>query len=202
MREENIVLMVTSGRGPAECRVVVARVARRLAAEAAALGLSVGLDLDEDRAAAASVLVLLGGAGASAFAAGWTGTVLWVDGALRAGRGRRNWYVAVHRLAPPRTAAALDPASVRCETMRAGGPGGQHQNTTDSAVRAVHVPTGIAATARDGRSQHQNRKLALERLAALLAAVGDRDAAIAERRAWLDRIEVERGNPVRTFREG
>jgi peptide chain release factor len=146
------------------------------------------------------VLVSLGGEGAAAFANGWTGTVLWSDGALRPGKGRRNWYVAVHRLEPPRSPVVLDPAHVRCETMRAGGPGGQHQNTTDSAVRAVHGPTGLSATARDGRSQHQNRKRALERLAALLAAVASRDAAVAERAAWLDRIEVERGNPVRTFR--
>lgn len=200
MGEESIVLMVTAGRGPAECRIVAARAARRLAGEAAALGLSVAHDLADDCAAAPSVLISLGGAGATAFAARWTGTVLWVDAALRAGKGRRNWYVAVHRLDAPPVSTALDPALVRFEMMRAGGPGGQHQNTTDSAVRAVHLPTGVAAMARDGRSQHQNRKRALERLASLLAAVVARDVSAAERAAWLDRIEVERGNPVRTFR--
>ena len=201
--EETITLMVTAGRGPAECHVVVARVARRLAEEAGAAGLSVGRDLPDGRPAAPSVLVSLGGEGAGAFVAGWTGTVLWIDGSLRSGKGRRNWYVAVHRLDPPRSApVALDPAQVRFETMRAGGPGGQHQNTTDSAVRAVHVPSGLAATARDGRSQHQNRKLARERLAALLSAVAERDAAAAERAAWHDRIAVERGNPRRTFQKG
>lgn len=198
-----VTLLVTAGRGPAECHVVVARVARRLAEEAGAAGLSVGLDRPDGRTAAPSVLVSLGGKGTAAFVDGWTGTVLWIDGALRSGRGRRNWYVAVHRLDPSRSSpVALDPAQVRFETMRAGGPGGQHQNTTDSAVRAVHVPSGLVATARDGRSQHQNRKLAQGRLAALLAAVADEDAARAERTAWRDRIVVERGNPVRTFREG
>jgi peptide chain release factor len=201
--EETITLMVTAGRGPAECHVVVARVARRLAGEACAVGLSVGLDLPESRTAAPSVLVSLGGGGLAAFVAGWAGTVLWIDGALRPGKGRRNWYVAVHRLDASRSPpVALDPAQLRFETMRAGGPGGQHQNTTDSAVRAVHLPTGLAATARDGRSQHRNHKLALDRLAALLAAVAEQDAARAERAAWLDRIVVERGKPVRTYREG
>jgi peptide chain release factor len=201
--EETITLMVTAGRGPAECHVVVARGARRRAEEAGAAGRSVGLALPDGRPAAPSVLVSLGGEGAGAFVAGWTGTVLWIDGSLRSGKGRRNWYVAVHRLDPPRSApVALDPAQVRFETMRAGGPGGQHQNTTDSAVRAVHVPSGLAATARDGRSQHQNRKLARERLAALLSAVAERDAAAAERAAWHDRIAVERGNPRRTFQKG
>ena len=55
-------------------------------------------------------------------------------------------------------------AECRVETFRAGGPGGQHQNTTESAVRLVHVPTGVRAIARDQRSQHRNRSLALARL--------------------------------------
>ena len=56
----------------------------------------------------------------------------------------------------------------RVDTFRAGGPGGQHQNTTDSGVRLVHLPTGLRVTARDERSQHRNRALALERLRARL----------------------------------
>ena len=55
-------------------------------------------------------------------------------------------------------------AECRVETFRAGGPGGQHQNTTDSGVRLTHLPTGITVTARESRSQHRNRKLALGRL--------------------------------------
>ena len=52
----------------------------------------------------------------------------------------------------------------RVETFRAGGPGGQHQNTTETGVRLVHLPTGVRASARDHRSQARNRKLALTRL--------------------------------------
>ena len=55
-------------------------------------------------------------------------------------------------------------AECRVETFRSGGPGGQHQNTTESGVRLVHLPTGVRASARDERSQHRNRALALRRL--------------------------------------
>lgn len=55
-------------------------------------------------------------------------------------------------------------AECEVQTFRAGGKGGQHQNTTDSGVRLIHKPTGLVATSRDRRSQLQNRKQALARL--------------------------------------
>jgi protein subunit release factor A len=59
-------------------------------------------------------------------------------------------------------------AQCRVETFRAGGPGGQHQNVTESGVRLLHLPTGIRVTAREERSQHRNRARALLRLRARL----------------------------------
>ncbi len=55
-------------------------------------------------------------------------------------------------------------AECRVDTFRSGGKGGQHQNTTESGVRLTHGPTGIVVTARDERSQHRNKQIALERL--------------------------------------
>ena len=59
-------------------------------------------------------------------------------------------------------------AQCRVETFRSGGPGGQHQNKTESGVRLTHLPSGIVVTARDSRSQHRNRQIALARLRAEL----------------------------------
>jgi len=50
------------------------------------------------------------------------------------------------------------------ETFRASGPGGQHRNVTDSAVRLLHLPSGVRVVAADSRSQHRNRATAFERL--------------------------------------
>ena len=77
--------------------------------------------------------------------------------------------------APPGGSRESDPdhqallAECRVDTFRAGGKGGQHQNTTESGVRLTHLPTGIVVTAREERSQHRNRKVALQRLQAALA---------------------------------
>ena len=53
---------------------------------------------------------------------------------------------------------------VRVTFYRASGPGGQHRNKTESAVRIFHIPSGITVIASERRSQHQNRDLAFERL--------------------------------------
>jgi protein subunit release factor B len=67
-------------------------------------------------------------------------------------------------------------AECEVETFRAGGPGGQHQNTTDSAVRLRHVPTGVTVTCRRRRSQHENKRECLARLRERLEALNERPA--------------------------
>ena len=74
---------------------------------------------------------------------------------------------AAERMCPPSDIPESDAALLaQCEveTFRAGGPGGQHQNKTDSAVRLRHLPTGLTVTCRAQRSQYLNKMDALRRL--------------------------------------
>lgn len=197
----SIPLLITAGMGPSECHQAVAGVLDRMRTEAALRGMSLDTSETPSKHGLKSVVVVIHGTGAEQFADSWTGTILWrSQSKLRQHHKRANWFIGVFAL-PWKAAETsnLHDADIVYESFRAGGPGGQHQNTTDSAVRAIHRPTGLVAVARDMRSQHRNKARAKTRLAELMMAQAAADADAARQTQNQLHMQLERGNPVRSF---
>lgn len=101
---------------------------------------------------------------------------------------------------PTEVDVELPESDLRIETMRASGPGGQHVNKTESKVRVVHLPTGLAVTIQDERSQLKNKEKAIKLLRARLFDLErqrQHEAYSAERRAKIGM--GDRSEKIRTY---
>lgn len=195
-------LQVTAGQGPDECAWVVARIVDCLRAEAQKNGLSVRFMEavpGNHSGTLKSILVALEGDQLDALIHSWQGTIQWIGTSpFRPHHKRRNWFVGIKAFEPPEKVIWQD-RDIRIESLRSSGPGGQHVNKTESAVRVVHIPTGMSVVAQEERSQHMNKKLALSWLASRLKQAEHDASQLQQKERWTCHITLERGNPVRTY---
>ena len=106
--------------------------------------------------------------------------------------------VAVYPVVDDNIEIEVNPADIRTDTFRASGAGGQHVNTTDSAVRMTHIPTGIVVTSSE-KSQHQNREIAMKALKSRLYQL-ELDKRSAEAEAVHDsKGDAGWGNQIRSY---
>jgi len=203
---ESILLVLSAGSGPEECAHAAALTLQALQKEIeerknekTTLQI-IEIEPSRIKGNIRSALVAIEGEQVQSFADSWTGIIQWIwNSAYRPNHKRKNWFVSVKLFAEPAAGELFSPLDVRFETARAGGPGGQYVNKTESAVRAVHIPTGKSAVARGERSQSLNKKIALARLSSMFQKEQeereDKYRSTMRHSHW----ELERGNPIRVY---
>ena len=188
-------IQISSGQGPAECELAAELFYRQLQKEIGDIRMvqcvrgskakgfsSVIFETEEDMSSL-------------------EGSILWVcKSPYRPKHKRKNWYVDVSILENmPKLTQEL---KLRFETFRSGGKGGQNVNKVETGVRVIHIPTGISVVSTEARSQHMNKKLAVNRLCDILAERNMESGRKEKELAWLEHNRLERGNPVRIYEGG
>ncbi|CAA9201508.1 peptide chain release factor H [Flavobacterium collinsii] len=196
------IIQITAGRGPAECTWVVAQVLKKVLDEVEEQQLEATLlqrEVGQENGTVETATIAVKGKDATRFADSWIGTIQWIgQSQFRKMHKRKNWFIGVFEIEPQKN-ASISESDIQYQAMRSSGAGGQHVNKVSSAIRATHVPTGIAVVAMDSRSQHQNKKLATERLLKKLEDETLQQLKNHVGKQWENQLNIQRGNPIRVF---
>ncbi len=93
----------------------------------------------------------------------------------------------------------IKPEDIRTDTYRSGGKGGQHVNTTDSAVRITHIPTGLVASCQNERSQHKNRERAMKMLRSKIYEFEMEKKREATKKIEDSKLDIDFGSQIRSY---
>lgn len=127
------------------------------------------------------------------------GSILWTcKSPFRPNHKRKNWFINFQGF-NEKVMAEFDESKVVFQTMRASGNGGQNVNKVESAVRALYPPDSLSAISQDERSQHMNRKRALDRLKLCFLRLREQAGASDKKEKWSQHNNLRRGDQVASF---
>ena len=196
------IIQITAGRGPAECTWVVAQVLKKILEEAQEQSLETFVlqrETGSENGTVETATLSVKGKNADKFVKSWLGTIQWIgQSQFRKMHKRKNWFIGIFEIEKQKN-SEISENDIQYQAMRSSGAGGQHVNKVSSAIRATHIPTGIAVVAMDSRSQHQNKKLATERLLKKLEGETLQQLKNHVGKQWENQLNIQRGNPTRTF---
>lgn len=197
-------LLVTAGHGPEECALAVAKLMPLLHKSAQRHGLELLFQNHQPGKFAnnyRSVVIQIKGQGVASFKREWLGTIKWdCQSPYRPKHKRKTWYISVNEYDNPVIESTIEKKDLLIETMRASGPGGQHVNKTNSAVRITHLPSKISAIGQEFRSFHQNKKSAIKNLEDKLKRVMHKQEVELTQTSWQTHEALKRGDPIKVFK--
>ncbi|PWN61346.1 peptide chain release factor H [Chryseobacterium oncorhynchi] len=195
-------IQITSGRGPLECQWVVSKVLKTLLEEVKENNIEYEIihrENGDENLTLKSVTLLLKGKDIKEFLQTWLGSICWVGkSTFRKLHKRSNWFIGIFELENLKTIDFKE-RDIKFQTARSQGSGGQNVNKVNTAVRATHFPSKQSVFVQDSRSQLENKKLSIIRLKEKVMGVYIQQLESKMKETWSLNLQVERGNPVRTF---
>ncbi len=196
-------IQITSGRGPAECCWVVAKLLKEVLDDLKSKNINHQvLSRSEGplHHTISSVLIKVTGNDLEEKLKEWKGSIQWIGKSpFRKFHKRKNWFVAIDFF-QEKVVEKLNTKDLQFQTFRGAGPGGQHRNKVETAVRVIHLPSGISVEVSDGKSQHQNKQKALEKMKEKFELLRLEQTKEKLEQQWVNHLALERGNAVKVYK--